>query len=142
MSEAEAAGDLSKRDREAEQAFESIALNFARHAVLPHTVDCGLERGECRLHRAKVGRIGLNPLVAGEDGRVWDRRTGAIQATDQAMPSTCQRQRQPTPRGRDRKRLEHQRGDGFFCSPGQPRVPFPCYTPITQHDEQIEGEKR
>jgi len=46
MSEAEVAADLFKRDREAEQAFESIALNFARHAVLPHTVDRGLERGD------------------------------------------------------------------------------------------------
>jgi len=80
MSEAEVAADLFKRDREAEQAFESIALNFARHAVLPHTVDCGLERGECRLHRAKVGRIGLNPLVAGEDGKVWNRRVAPVAA--------------------------------------------------------------
>ena len=29
MSEAEVAADLFKRDREAEQAFESIALNFS-----------------------------------------------------------------------------------------------------------------
>ena len=29
-----------------------------------------------------------------------------------------------------------------FCRQGQPRVSFPFYTPITQHDEQIEGEKR
>ena len=35
MSEAEVAADLFKRDREAEQAFESIARNFARTAVLP-----------------------------------------------------------------------------------------------------------
>src|SRR5215472_15154143 len=48
------------------------------HAVLPHTVDRGLERGECRLHRAKVGRIGLNPLVAGEDRKVWNRRYLAV----------------------------------------------------------------
>jgi hypothetical protein len=31
MSEAEVAADLFKRDREAEQALESIALNSARH---------------------------------------------------------------------------------------------------------------
>ena len=69
MSEAEVAADLFKRDREAEQAFESIVLNFARHAVLPHTVDRGLERGECRLHRAKVGRIGLTRLLLAQTGR-------------------------------------------------------------------------
>jgi len=31
---------------------------------------------------------------------------------------------------------------GVFCRQGHFRVPFPCYTPIPQHDEQIEGEKR
>ena len=35
MSGAEVAADLFKRDREAEQAFESIALNFARPAATP-----------------------------------------------------------------------------------------------------------
>ena len=43
--------------------------------------------------------------------------------------------------GQDRERPEHQRGGGFFVA-RDARLAFPWYTPIAQHDEQIEGEKR
>jgi hypothetical protein len=54
------------------------------------------------------------------------RRTGAIrQATGQGTPSTCQRQRQPTPRTVGIESGPSTSALAGFCRQEQPRVPFP-----------------